>query len=537
MSARRRQTDPVALATVGLVAALALPLLVPGLSSEARAFYSDALSSAPLLVLAIVLMQRGRAGVELGERSFWNLLTVSTGFWLVQQLVLGATYSLEDSLPLSLTQDLLYTASYLFVVLALDARPHLRLGAEERRGLAALRRGGAFAFVLGLVVYLLWVPIAADPESYWAGAPSFSLYVVLDGYFVLRLLAARRESTARRWRAAYGWLLASYAAWTVLDAVEGLMWAGTLPDTGSGSPWDLFWFVPLIALVMAARTRTKVFSESSEQPAAARRDSPAPSSGSPLVVLALLVALVHLSVYNLGLFDASMRRAHEWVAFGLLTVLGALVFAYQRALERRNRRLDEERRAALALVEHQALHDPLTNLANRRLFSERAERAIVEASRRRERLALVFVDLDDFKAINDRFGHPAGDEVLRRVGERLAAQVRTSDTVARVGGDEFVVLLTNVHDRETAERLAEKLRRSFDRPFAFAGTELALGASLGVSVFPEDGGDPMRLMAAADAAMYRRKGARPLTREEPADAVGDIDSGGPEAHEPGSARS
>jgi diguanylate cyclase (GGDEF)-like protein len=175
--------------------------------------------------------------------------------------------------------------------------------------------------------------------------------------------------------------------------------------------------------------------------------------------------------------------------------------------------------------------------ANRPLFSERAERAIVEAGRRHERLALVFVDLDDFKAINDRYGHPAGDEVLRLVGERLAAQVRTSDTVARVGGDEFVVLLTNVHDRETAERLAEKLWRVFDRPFALAGAGLALAASLGVSVFPEDGGDPMRLMAADDAAKYRRKGARPLRRMGSGDAVGDLGSGGPEASGAGNARS
>jgi diguanylate cyclase (GGDEF)-like protein len=504
------------MAVVALAAALALPLVAPILAPELRRVYGDTATTAPFLVLALALMRRGWAASEPAERQFWRLLSAALACWLAQQLFNAATYTQPVTLGWSLGQDLLYAAMYLFLVLALDAQPHLRASPGAAGELPALRRAGAVAFVFGLIAYLLLVPVAAGPESYWAGGPSFTLYVFFDGYLVLRLVAAARNAVERRWRVTYRLLLATCAAWTLLDAVEGLAWAEILPPLASGSAWDLPWLVPLVTLTLAARSRSWGEAAPADERAAAWRREGEPTVGSPLVLLALLVPLLHLTVYTLGIFGDTTRRAHEAVVFGLLAVLGGLVFAYQRALERRNRALDEERRAALAQVEHQALHDPLTNLANRRLLWDRMGQAMAEAARRREHLGLVFVDLDEFKAVNDARGHAAGDEILRRIAERLTGQVRSSDTVARVGGDEFVVLLTGVADRETVQRLAAKIRHAFDAPFTVAGVDLRVGASVGVSLFPEDGTEALRLLAAADAAMYRAKGERPPPGERAA---------------------
>jgi diguanylate cyclase (GGDEF)-like protein/PAS domain S-box-containing protein len=156
-------------------------------------------------------------------------------------------------------------------------------------------------------------------------------------------------------------------------------------------------------------------------------------------------------------------------------------------------------------LHHLAHHDPLTGLANRTLLHERLKSAIGHAVRNKTNGALAFIDLDNFKHINDSFGHETGDIVLLEIARRVRENMRGDDTVARVGGDEFVVLVTGQPSYEHVADLVERMRASIGAPIAAAGQEIVCGASIGVSVFPRDGDNVDRIMRAADAAMYHAK--------------------------------
>jgi diguanylate cyclase (GGDEF)-like protein/PAS domain S-box-containing protein len=154
---------------------------------------------------------------------------------------------------------------------------------------------------------------------------------------------------------------------------------------------------------------------------------------------------------------------------------------------------------------HLAHHDFLTGLPNRALLIERISQAIRQANRHGKRLALLFIDLDNFKRINDSLGHAAGDQLLRLVAERLAACVRAMDTLCRQGGDEFVMLLTEIEQPQDAAQVVEKLRVALALPYLIGGHDLHVTLSAGISVFPEDGIDADTLMQKADTAMYQAK--------------------------------
>lgn len=156
-------------------------------------------------------------------------------------------------------------------------------------------------------------------------------------------------------------------------------------------------------------------------------------------------------------------------------------------------------------LEHEANHDALTGLANRNLLSDRLAQALYSGLRNKTMVAIVLIDLDEFKAINDMVGHEGGDEVLKAISKRLSRCVRESDTVARLGGDEFVLILTNQPSLRYTLRMIDRLRRSITEPMVVGGQELGIGASLGVSVFPHDGSMADALLHAADVAMYHAK--------------------------------
>jgi diguanylate cyclase (GGDEF)-like protein len=162
----------------------------------------------------------------------------------------------------------------------------------------------------------------------------------------------------------------------------------------------------------------------------------------------------------------------------------------------------EKIRRSEARYRELAHHDSLTGLPNRVLFQEQLTRAIFRAKREECSMALLFIDLDRFKAVNDDAGHDAGDSVLRDTAKRLLACIRGGDIACRIGGDEFIVLLDCLPDRQVVINIAERILAEMDKPFVFASVEFVIGASIGISLFPFDGEDMETLMQKADRAMY-----------------------------------
>ena len=164
-----------------------------------------------------------------------------------------------------------------------------------------------------------------------------------------------------------------------------------------------------------------------------------------------------------------------------------------------------ERRQHEAELEYQASHDSLTGLPNRSLLHDRIEQAIVRARRDSKRVAVVFVDLDHFKLINDSLGHHIGDRLLLEVADRLMTCIRSHDTVARQGGDEFVLVLTEQHDADETLTIVNRLLEVISLPWVNDGQEYGLSCSIGISCYPQDGDDPDALLRCADTAMYKAK--------------------------------
>lgn len=153
----------------------------------------------------------------------------------------------------------------------------------------------------------------------------------------------------------------------------------------------------------------------------------------------------------------------------------------------------------------QATHDTLTGLPNRYLFTDRLSHAIAQADRAAQKAALLFVDLDGFKEVNDRHGHAAGDQLLVEVAKRLQALVRASDTVARLAGDEFTLILSGVIKSHDARIVAEKVVETLSKPFLLKECQASISASVGIALYPDDASDSDKLLIAADAAMYSIK--------------------------------
>ncbi len=181
--------------------------------------------------------------------------------------------------------------------------------------------------------------------------------------------------------------------------------------------------------------------------------------------------------------------------------------AFDRRMEELSQELASEREALL----QQALHDSLTGLPNRVLLYDRIRQAVLASKRSGRSFAILAIDLDGFKGVNDSLGHDGGDVVLQQVADRLVKSVRESDTVARQGGDEFTVLLSGM-GIDTASHVARQLEVRLSQVLAFDGKAVSVGASIGVAMYPHDGADVHTLLRFADHAMYRRKrerGSRP----------------------------
>ena len=238
------------------------------------------------------------------------------------------------------------------------------------------------------------------------------------------------------------------------------------------------------------------------------------STRAGIVVAVACIAL--MAVAGLGFtagllaapFDLNLnnRSPSAWVAFlvGLgcaqLFILHALG-QYQSTLTALAEQASDHRKELIQVIGH----DQLTGLPQAGLAADRLESALVHARRVQRKVALLFVDLDGFKAVNDTHGHAAGDEVLRHFASRLRSTVREHDTVARVGGDEFIVILTGLADPAAATRVAEKIIETVTEPVAWHMHSLSVGASIGIALYPDQAQDGESLRRLADAAMYQVK--------------------------------
>jgi diguanylate cyclase len=235
------------------------------------------------------------------------------------------------------------------------------------------------------------------------------------------------------------------------------------------------------------------------------------------VVMGLAIAGMHYTAMAASRFATGafcrggVTLQNSWLAaaigmfaLGLLAV--TLVTAvYDAHLQSRTRTQAQHLAKANAELQHQATHDTLTGLPNRMLFLDRLEREIAHGEREHRSFAVLVVDLDRFKVINDTLGHAAGDQLLIEIARRLTAAVRTVDTVARTGGDEFLLLLTSIHEAADAAGIASKIVAALDKPMSIGGAEVHASASIGISGYPSDGADADALVAHADEAMYFAK--------------------------------
>lgn len=221
-----------------------------------------------------------------------------------------------------------------------------------------------------------------------------------------------------------------------------------------------------------------------------------------------LSVIVGLSVdEQLEKTDRNIRGYLWWAAGGsiLLILFMALLSRMSWKLAQSRQRILDAQAAHAKDVEHLAYHDALTGLPNRPLFCQLLNHGVGQAQRYNHRLALLFIDLDHFKNVNDARGHDAGDQLLQEVAKRLKSCLRSSDTVARLGGDEFVVLLQELDKGEYEAAVARKILAAIARPIILGGEAFSISASIGISLYPQDGGDEKTLAKNADSAMYRAK--------------------------------
>lgn len=239
-------------------------------------------------------------------------------------------------------------------------------------------------------------------------------------------------------------------------------------------------------------------------------------AGAPFAVVAVVVAawmfgpvgglltlLLIATEYLLLLQATGQMQSLDLVKSG--TLFGFLSLVVMAVAVGRMSDLDRKVKHYAFELQHQAFHDPLTNLPNRLLFSDRLEHALARASRGTMAVAVLFLDLDGFKRVNDQCGHVVGDRLLQAVATRMQQTVRVGDTVARLGGDEFVVLIEDIDGVDPARGLADRLTTTLSQPFIMNGVEHAISVSIGIGYCPAGDSHVEDLLREADRAMYQAK--------------------------------
>lgn len=415
-----------------------------------------------------------RAVVVPRDRAAWSLIAVAVCCWVAADLYWWLALGDLDEPPTPSPADALYLAFYPFayagLVLLIRARVRHFHASQWLDGIAA-------SLVISAAATALVLPAVRSGADDAAEVLTNFAYPVGD--VVIVALVAMLAGISR-WRPEPAVVLfaAGCGVFAFADAVY--LYQVTQETYVEGSWVDLFWPVGLVAMGVAAwlpagRSRQ------------GRLDGWAVMVLPAAVALAALALLVHASFTEVDPLTV-------WLA------AGALLVSMARA------GLTFRENIALADSHRQAITDSLTGLPNRRLFNDRAEHGIARARRDGGRVALMLLDLDRFKEINDTLGHHSGDVLLIEIARRLRRCLRESDTVARLGGDEFAVLLPGVADEGAATAVARSLARTITEPVVVEGLSLDTEASIGIALFPDHGDTVSELLQRADVAMYAAKG-------------------------------
>jgi diguanylate cyclase (GGDEF)-like protein len=258
---------------------------------------------------------------------------------------------------------------------------------------------------------------------------------------------------------------------------------------------DLIWIVPCLTTAALAITwRPQVVGKRARVPRISRRTS--------LLCFNLTLATMVLASAVLGLRLVNSARVIGLIAVSVVLFAFAIRSALMQDTQEKYLAELQESRAEL---ERQALYDELTGLPNRRLLAERLSQILAIAEREYQTVALFCIDLDGFKTVNDQLGHWIGDLLLKQVSHRMLVHVRKSDTLARMGGDEFTWLVAHVSGKDQAARLAETMLRTLSEPYEIEGQTIEITASIGITLYPEYSTDPSSLIQQADTAMYAVK--------------------------------
>ena len=227
-----------------------------------------------------------------------------------------------------------------------------------------------------------------------------------------------------------------------------------------------------------------------------------------LIIISLTIFLLGLYVWNLSypFHMGTLYYVAQNVSFAILLTVTAIIHKINTNRYNRINKQFQQVESSERKIKQLAYHDHLTGLPNRLSLSEKLNRAILLSSRKENMLATMFLDLDDFKMINDTMGHDIGDQLLVEVSKRLVSTLRECDTVARIGGDEFIMLIEDVENVDYINRISEKIIKCFNEPFRFNNQECFITTSLGVAIYPNDGVNAEELIKNADVAMYKAKG-------------------------------
>jgi len=346
--------------------------------------------------------------------------------------------------------------------------------------------------VVGLVGLTMFQVQMAEQGSH--DATIWQLITVSTLVNVVLVLAA----AARFWVTGAGTLHRLYGRQALYLAIyTGIALSTSYVDAylpGIDASFDLIWIATYLAAAVIAITWNPPLLEEISQPRFSRRTS--------LLSFNLILAAMVLGSAILGFRIVSSTRLVGLAAIIVVLFSYAIRCSLMQDNQEKYLAALQESRAAL---QQQALYDELTSLPNRRLFAERMNQTLAVAQREGYRVALLYFDFDGFKPVNDRFGHAVGDLLLRQAATRMNARVRKTDTLARMGGDEFTLLLAHIPSREHAAQIAEELRRTLSIPFELDGHSISITASIGIGVFPEQATDAAALIHHADTAMYAVK--------------------------------